>query len=76
MLQKTEGIKRAIIALSVVNLLGFCFTFLVPETNGRSLEEISGEDEDMDSGGGDDANGKEKAQTNTNLEVLPASDIV
>ncbi|KAL1819941.1 hypothetical protein DCAR_0416246 [Daucus carota subsp. sativus] len=74
--QKTEGIKRAIIALSVVNLLGFCFTFLVPETNGRSLEEISGEDKDMDSGGGDDANGKEKAQTNTNLEVLPASDIV
>ncbi|WRX18666.1 Major facilitator [Theobroma cacao] len=37
-------IKRAIMVLAFTNLLGFCFTFLVPETKGRSLEEISGED--------------------------------
>lgn len=72
--QKTQGIRRAIIALSVVNLLGFFFTFLVPETKGRSLEEISGEDRDL-GGGGAAANGKDKAQTN-NVEMLPTSDIV
>ena len=31
--------------LAVTNMLGFCFTFLVPEIVGRSLDEISGEDE-------------------------------
>ncbi|XP_052195275.1 low affinity inorganic phosphate transporter 8-like isoform X2 [Diospyros lotus] len=55
--QKDNGIKRAIIALAVVNLLGFFFTFLVPETKGRSLEEISGEDKDL-AGGGTEANGQ------------------
>lgn len=72
--QKTQGIRRAIIALSVVNLLGFFFTFLVPETKGRSLEEISGEDREF-GGGGAAANGKDEAQTN-NVEMLPTSDIV
>ncbi|KAE8721634.1 putative inorganic phosphate transporter 1-3 [Hibiscus syriacus] len=42
--EDVKKIKTAIIALSFTNLLGFCFTFLVPETKGRSLEEISGED--------------------------------
>ncbi|KAJ1292486.1 hypothetical protein BS78_02G395100 [Paspalum vaginatum] len=37
-------IRKALIILSVTNMLGFFFTFLVPETMGRSLEEISGED--------------------------------
>ncbi|KAI4383929.1 hypothetical protein MLD38_009710 [Melastoma candidum] len=42
--QDVKGIKTAIKALAVVNMLGFAFTFLVPETKGRALEEISGED--------------------------------
>ncbi|THG23707.1 inorganic phosphate transporter 1-11-like [Camellia sinensis] len=37
-------IKAAMIFLAFTNMLGFCCTFLVTETKGRSLEEISGED--------------------------------
>ncbi|CAL5364476.1 hypothetical protein CsSME_00001875 [Camellia sinensis var. sinensis] len=37
-------IKAAMIFLAFTNMLGFCCTFLVAETKGRSLEEISGED--------------------------------
>ncbi|KAH7434132.1 hypothetical protein KP509_06G001500 [Ceratopteris richardii] len=37
------GIRTSLIMLGVINGLGFLFTFLVPETMGRSLEEISGE---------------------------------
>ncbi|KAL7108300.1 hypothetical protein ABFS82_06G103300 [Erythranthe guttata] len=37
-------IKKAMMLLSFTNILGFFFTFLVTETKGRSLEEISGED--------------------------------
>ncbi|KAJ0475912.1 putative ABC-type phosphate transporter [Helianthus annuus] len=33
---------------AVTNMLGFFFTFLVPKTKGRSLEEISGEDGSKD----------------------------
>ncbi|CAK9166084.1 unnamed protein product [Ilex paraguariensis] len=75
--QKAEGIKRAIIALSVVNLLGFLFTFLVPETNGRSLEEISGEDKDLGGGNGgtSEANGNHKAHNN-GIEMAAGSDMV
>ncbi|KAE9619368.1 hypothetical protein Lal_00047219 [Lupinus albus] len=40
------GVKNSLILLGVVNILGFLFTFLVPESNGRSLEEISGENEE------------------------------
>ncbi|KAG9448386.1 hypothetical protein H6P81_014514 [Aristolochia fimbriata] len=46
---KTSKIKKALIALAFTNMLGFAFTFLVTETKGRSLEEITGED-----GGADD----------------------
>ncbi|KAL2317471.1 hypothetical protein Fmac_031347 [Flemingia macrophylla] len=40
------GVKNALIVLGVVNIPGFFFTFLVPEANGRSLEDISGENDD------------------------------
>ncbi|KAK7396434.1 hypothetical protein VNO78_17437 [Psophocarpus tetragonolobus] len=40
------GVKNALIVLGVVNILGFFFTFLVPEAKGRSLEEMSGENDE------------------------------
>nr|XP_043610556.1 inorganic phosphate transporter 1-4-like [Erigeron canadensis] len=40
------GVKNALIVLGVINLLGTFFTFLVPESNGKSLEEVSGENEE------------------------------
>ncbi|KAF7816728.1 inorganic phosphate transporter 1-11-like [Senna tora] len=39
-----KKIKSAMKILAVTNLIGFFCTFLVTETKGRSLEEISGED--------------------------------
>ncbi|XP_078440308.1 putative inorganic phosphate transporter 1-3 [Wolffia australiana] len=39
------GIKNALFVLAVCNFLGLLFTFLVPESNGRSLEDLSGENE-------------------------------
>ncbi|XP_010914599.1 low affinity inorganic phosphate transporter 4-like [Elaeis guineensis] len=39
-----KKIKSAIIALAFTNMIGFFCTFLVTETKGKSLEEISGED--------------------------------
>ncbi|XP_021828517.1 probable inorganic phosphate transporter 1-2 [Prunus avium] len=64
-----KGIRKAVIALAVVNLLGFFFTFLVPETKGRSLEEISGEDNDL-GGNGITAisNSDDKATEATNVD--------
>jgi PHS family inorganic phosphate transporter-like MFS transporter len=41
---ETPKIKKAMIILAFTNLLGFFCSFLVTETKGRSLEEISGED--------------------------------
>ncbi|XP_050364477.1 inorganic phosphate transporter 1-4 [Argentina anserina] len=40
------GVKNSLLVLGVVNFLGILFTFLVPESNGKSLEEMSGENED------------------------------
>ena len=42
---ETGKIRKAMMILAMTNMLGFCFTFLVPKTMGRSLEEISVEDE-------------------------------
>jgi len=41
----SDGIKKAIIGLFMVNLMGLFFTFLVLETKGKSLEELSEEDQ-------------------------------
>ncbi|XVE72943.1 hypothetical protein DITRI_Ditri11bG0078000 [Diplodiscus trichospermus] len=40
------GVKNSLIVLGAINALGFLFTFLVPESKGKSLEEMSGENED------------------------------
>ncbi|XP_047319087.1 low affinity inorganic phosphate transporter 1-like [Impatiens glandulifera] len=37
------GVRNALLILGGVNLLGFFFTFLVPEPKGKSLEEMSQE---------------------------------
>uniref|UniRef100_A0A7N0V865 Major facilitator superfamily (MFS) profile domain-containing protein n=1 Tax=Kalanchoe fedtschenkoi TaxID=63787 RepID=A0A7N0V865_KALFE len=39
------GVRYSLIMLGVVNFLGMIFTFLVPEPNGKSLEELSGENQ-------------------------------
>ncbi|GLU08166.1 hypothetical protein SLE2022_250900 [Rubroshorea leprosula] len=39
------GMKNTLIALACVNAAGLLFTFLVPEPKGKSLEELSGENE-------------------------------
>ncbi|OVA02419.1 General substrate transporter [Macleaya cordata] len=40
------GVKNSLIMLGVINFLGMLFTFLVPESKGKSLEEMSGENDD------------------------------
>jgi PHS family inorganic phosphate transporter-like MFS transporter len=39
------GLKRTFLALSIISLAGFVMTFFVPETNQRSLEDLSGEND-------------------------------
>ncbi|GMI64314.1 phosphate transporter 1;5, PHOSPHATE TRANSPORTER 5 [Hibiscus trionum] len=55
------GVKNALMVLGAVNCLGFIFTFLVPESKGKSLEELTGENEEDD----------EKQET-TSIEKVPA----
>ncbi|XP_057966069.1 inorganic phosphate transporter 1-4-like [Malania oleifera] len=45
------GVRNSLIVLGVINFMGMLFTFLVPEPNGRSLEEISGEQEEDEGAG-------------------------
>lgn len=39
------GVRNSLIVLGCVNFLGMAFTFLVPESKGKSLEEMSRENE-------------------------------
>jgi PHS family inorganic phosphate transporter-like MFS transporter len=39
------GVKNSLIVLGVINFFGMLFTLLVPESNGKSLEELTGENE-------------------------------
>ncbi|MCO5611491.1 hypothetical protein L7F22_065744 [Adiantum nelumboides] len=57
------GHQKTLIALAACNAAGFLFTFLVPETKGRSLEEISGENEDDNEEDGGPAIGKDTTGT-------------
>ncbi|KAK1392257.1 Inorganic phosphate transporter PT4 [Heracleum sosnowskyi] len=56
---ETSKIKKAMYFMAFTNLLGVFFTFFVSETKGRSLEEISGEDENMGGEKSPDNNVKE-----------------
>lgn len=40
------GVKNSLLVLGVINFLGMLFTLLVPESKGKSLEEMSGENDD------------------------------
>ncbi|URD95843.1 phosphate transporter [Musa troglodytarum] len=40
------GVRNALFVLAASNLLGLILTFLVPESKGKSLEEMSGENEE------------------------------
>lgn len=44
------GVKNSLIMLGVINFVGMLFTFLLPESKGKSLEELSGEIEAQDQG--------------------------
>ncbi|KAI4303987.1 hypothetical protein MLD38_039560 [Melastoma candidum] len=57
------GIKNALIVLGVINLLGMVFTLLVPESKGKSLEELTGENEDEGASG--DAPAAERTASQT-----------
>ncbi|KAI8053875.1 phosphate:H+ symporter [Syncephalis plumigaleata] len=46
---KNEFVPELIIIFAVFMFIGLLFTFFIPETAGKTLEELSGEDEDIDS---------------------------
>ncbi|KAM5564181.1 putative inorganic phosphate transporter 1-2 [Rosa sericea] len=42
------GMKNSLLVLAVINIIGLLFTFLVPESKGKSLEEMSRENEEQE----------------------------
>ncbi|KQJ81733.1 probable inorganic phosphate transporter 1-4 [Brachypodium distachyon] len=42
------GVRNSLFLLAGCNVVGFFFTFLVPESKGKSLEELSGENQEDD----------------------------
>ncbi|KAJ9679701.1 hypothetical protein PVL29_021577 [Vitis rotundifolia] len=65
---EAKKIRTAMIIMAGTNMLGFFCTFLVTETKGRSLEEISGED-------GDKFQGIRGAYDYMNLQELVAKEV-
>lgn len=61
------GVRNSLIVLGFVNLLGMLFTFLVPESKGKSLEEISGENEE----GSEEGVGMEEQNGAYNHRTVP-----
>ncbi|KAL0867143.1 hypothetical protein Bca101_046261 [Brassica carinata] len=57
------GVKNSLIVLGVVNLLGMVFTLLVPESKGKSLEEMSGEHENNDESNSSSSNNNNQNST-------------
>ncbi|KAF8721281.1 hypothetical protein HU200_023209 [Digitaria exilis] len=49
---EARGRRNSLFVLAVSNFLGFLFTFLVPESKGKSLEEMSGEANDDEEASG------------------------
>ncbi|XVE81833.1 hypothetical protein DITRI_Ditri15bG0097700 [Diplodiscus trichospermus] len=41
------GVRYSLIMLGIINFFGMLFTLLVPESKGKSLEELTGENEDQ-----------------------------
>ncbi|KAK4562363.1 hypothetical protein RGQ29_005013 [Quercus rubra] len=44
------GMRNSLIALGCINFFGMLFTFLVPESKGKSLEELTGEIDEEENG--------------------------
>ncbi|XP_042513029.1 low affinity inorganic phosphate transporter 1-like [Macadamia integrifolia] len=58
------GMRNSLIVLGCINFLGLVCTFLVPESKGKSLEEMSGENEN-------EAGTSEEAELGSNNRTLP-----
>ncbi|MBA0812938.1 hypothetical protein Gohar_026851 [Gossypium harknessii] len=57
------GVKNTLLVLGSINCLGIFFTLLVPESKGKSLEELTGENEEAD------GNDKQQASSTQTLPV-------
>ncbi|KAF8680829.1 hypothetical protein HU200_045526 [Digitaria exilis] len=58
------GVRNSLFMLAGCNVIGFLFTFLVPESKGKSLEELSGENVDEEAAPGQ---GNQQQTVPTNL---------
>ncbi|GAV64338.1 Sugar_tr domain-containing protein [Cephalotus follicularis] len=53
------GVKNSLIMLGVINFFGILFTLLVPESKGKSLEELTGENEEGNEEGSETVTGQQ-----------------
>ncbi|XP_043693243.1 inorganic phosphate transporter 1-4-like [Telopea speciosissima] len=59
------GVKNALIMLGVINFFGMIFTLLVPESKGKSLEEMSGEFEEENKNAQEQSSRSARAEPST-----------